>query len=153
MGHVYAARAVLPQMLARGEGYLLQTASAAGLVTQLDSAPYAVTKHAAIAFAEWLSITHGEQGVRVSVLCPQGVRTPMLRAGRDERGSPLDAGSLSAEQVADEVVRGIDAEQFLILPHPEVLEYFRRKANDYDRWIRGMRRLRGEVMSRYGPKG
>jgi NAD(P)-dependent dehydrogenase (short-subunit alcohol dehydrogenase family) len=152
MAHVYAARAVLPQMLARGEGYLLQTASAAGLVTQLDSAPYAVTKHAAIAFAEWLSITHGSQGIRVSALCPQGVRTPMLRSGRDERGSPLDAGSLSPEQVADEVVRGIDAEQFLILPHPEVLEYFRRKASDYDRWIRGMRRLRAEVMEKFGPK-
>jgi NAD(P)-dependent dehydrogenase (short-subunit alcohol dehydrogenase family) len=151
MAHVYAARAVLPQMLARGEGYLLQTVSAAGLITQLDSPAYAVTKHAALGFAEWLSITHGNQGIRVSALCPQGVRTAMLKTGRDERGSPLDAGSLSAEQVAEDVVRGIDAEQFLILPHPEVLEYFRRKSSDYDRWIRGMRRLRAEVMKDFGP--
>ena len=153
MAHVYAANAVLPQMLARGEGYLLQTVSAAGLITQLDSAPYAVTKHAALGFAEWLSITHGSRGIRVSALCPQGVRTAMLKTGRDARGSPLDAGSLSPEQVAEDVVRGIDAEQFLILPHPDVLEYYRRKGSDYDRWIRGMRRLRAEVMQNYGPLG
>lgn len=150
MAHVYGSRAVLPHMLARGDGYLLHTASAAGLVTQVDAAPYAVTKHAAVAFAEWLSIAYGEQGIRVSVLCPQGVRTPMLRFERDERGSWLDKGSVSAEQVAEAVVRGLEAERFLILPHPEVVEFFRRKSADYDRWIRGMRRFRADIMKGYG---
>jgi NAD(P)-dependent dehydrogenase (short-subunit alcohol dehydrogenase family) len=150
MGHVYAARAVLPHMLARGEGYLLQTVSAAGLITQVDAAPYAVTKHASLAFAEWLSIAYGGQGIRVSALCPQGVRTPMLKFERDERGSWLDQGSVSAEEVAEVVVRGMEAERFLILPHPEVIEYFRRKSSDYDRWIRGMRRYRADIMKNYG---
>jgi NAD(P)-dependent dehydrogenase (short-subunit alcohol dehydrogenase family) len=143
--HIYAARHVLPPMLARGEGYLLQTASAAGLLTQIGSAPYAVTKHAAVAFAEWLSIQYGEQGIKVSCLCPQGVRTRML-LGEDGAGENfLVAGSVSPEEVAEAVVRGIEAEQFLILPHPEVLEYFRRKGSDYDRWIRGMRRLNAKT--------
>jgi NAD(P)-dependent dehydrogenase (short-subunit alcohol dehydrogenase family) len=148
MAHVYAARAVLPQMLARGEGYLLNTASAAGLVTHVGSAPYAVTKHAAVAFAEWLAIAHGARGIRVSVLCPQGVRTPMLQADAGGTESFLLAGSLAPEEVADCVVAGIEAESFLILPHPEVLEFVRRKATDYDRWIRGMRRFRDEVIGR-----
>jgi NAD(P)-dependent dehydrogenase (short-subunit alcohol dehydrogenase family) len=152
--HVYAARAVLPAMLARGEGYLLQTVSAAGLLTQIGSAPYAVTKHAALAFAEWLSMTYGDAGIRVSCLCPQGVRTDMLRAGIQAKaafrldGGPehfLAAGALDPEQVAEVVVQGIEKEQFLILPHPEVAEYFRRKASDYDRWLRGMRRLHSTV--------
>jgi NAD(P)-dependent dehydrogenase (short-subunit alcohol dehydrogenase family) len=141
MAHVYAARAVLPGMLARGEGYLLQTASAAGLSSQLGSAPYAVTKHAAVAFAEWLSITHGRAGIKVSCLCPQGVQTDMLRATPGAIGDMLRATALSPEQVADAVVAGLSAERFLILPHPEVAEFFQHKANDYDRWIRGMRRL------------
>jgi NAD(P)-dependent dehydrogenase (short-subunit alcohol dehydrogenase family) len=144
--HVYAARAVLPGMLARGQGYLLQTASAAGLLTQIGSAPYAVTKHAAVALAEWLAVTHGDAGIKVSCLCPQGVRTKMLM-GDDlsSTDSFLFEGSVSPEDVAEAVVKGIDEEQFLILPHPEVAEYFWRKANDYDRWLRGMRRLQTKV--------
>ncbi len=141
MAHVLAARAVLPPMLARGAGYLLQTVSAAGLLTHIASATYAVTKHASLAFAEWLSVTYGDRGIRVSALCPQGVRTNMLaRAG--ERASFLLDGALEPEQVADAAVAGLGDERFLILPHPKVAEYFRRKADDYDRWLRGMRRLR-----------
>jgi NAD(P)-dependent dehydrogenase (short-subunit alcohol dehydrogenase family) len=148
MAHVYAARAVLPQMLARRQGYLLHTASAAGLLSQVNAAPYSVTKHAAVAFAEWLSIAHGDQGLRVSCLCPQGVDTPMLRgAGGDAgRRSFLAEGALTAERVADCVVEGLRREEFLILPHAEVLGFFQRKANDYERWLRGMRRLREKVM-------
>jgi NAD(P)-dependent dehydrogenase (short-subunit alcohol dehydrogenase family) len=144
--HIYAARAVLPGMLARGEGYLLQTASAAGLLTQIGSAPYAVTKHAAVALAEWLAVTHGDRGINVSCLCPQGVRTRMLMG--DEMSSTdsfLFEGSVSPEDVADAVVKGLDEERFLILPHPEVAEYFRRKADDYDRWLKGMRRLQARI--------
>jgi len=139
MAHVLAARAVLPSMLDRGGGYLLQTVSAAGLLTHIHSATYAVTKHASLAFAEWLSIRYGDLGIRVSALCPQGVRTNMLnRAG--ERAAFLLDGAIEPERVADEVVAGLADERFLILPHPEVAEYFRRKAGDYDRWLRGMRR-------------
>ena len=139
MAHVLAARAVLPSMLARASGYLLQTVSAAGLLTHIHSATYAVTKHASLAFAEWLSIRYGDRGIRVSALCPQGVRTNMLnRAG--ERAAFLLDGAIEPERVADEVVAGLADERFLILPHPEVAEYFRRKAGDYDRWLRGMRR-------------
>jgi NAD(P)-dependent dehydrogenase (short-subunit alcohol dehydrogenase family) len=141
MAHVYAARAVLPEMLKRGSGYLLQTVSAAGLLTQLGSAPYAVTKHAALGFAEWLSVTHGDQGIRVSVLCPQGVRTEMLLQAQFGGAAFLLETALEPEQVADAVVKGLAEERFLILPHPEVAEYFRRKAADYERWLRGMRRL------------
>jgi NAD(P)-dependent dehydrogenase (short-subunit alcohol dehydrogenase family) len=143
MGHIYAARAVLPQMLERGDGYLLQTASAAGLLTQVGSAPYSVTKHAAVAFAEWLAITYGDQGIKVSCLCPQGVRTNMLEQARG--GAFLRDGALDPDRVAGIVVAGLRTECFLILPHPEVLEYFRRKSDDYDRWIRGMRRLNEHV--------
>lgn len=150
MAHVYAARAVLPGMLARGAGYLVQTASAAGLLSQIGSAPYSVTKHAAVAFAEWLSITYGDQGIRVSCLCPQGVRTNMLLGSHGDRQSFLSAGSVSVEEVAEAVVRGIEAETFLILPHPEVLEYFRRKGADYERWLRGMRRLQAKVQAEFG---
>ena len=141
MAHVFAARAVLPSMIARGEGYLLNTASAAGLLSQIGSAPYAVTKHAAVAFAEWLSITHGDQGLKVSCLCPQGVRTPMLGDG----GALLGPGAIEPEAVADAVVEGLRTEEFLILPHPEVREYFRRKGDDYERWLKGMRRLQSRV--------
>jgi NAD(P)-dependent dehydrogenase (short-subunit alcohol dehydrogenase family) len=146
MAHVYAARAVLPGMLARGEGYLLQTASAAGLLTQIGSAPYSVTKHAAVAFAEWLAITYGDAGIKVSCLCPQGVRTSMLENA--EGGAFLQEGALEPEEVAEVVVEGLAEERFLILPHPEVAEYFRRKANDYDRWLRGMRRLQARVFGK-----
>jgi NAD(P)-dependent dehydrogenase (short-subunit alcohol dehydrogenase family) len=144
MAHVYAARAVVPHMLERGSGYLLQTVSAAGLLTHPQSATYAVTKHASLAFAEWLSMTYGDRGITVSALCPQGVRTDMLHRAEAEatRRSFLLDTALEPEQVADDVVKGIEAERFLILPHPEVAEYVRRKANDPDRWLRGMRRLR-----------
>src|SRR6516225_4082619 len=147
--HIYAARAVLPGMIARGSGYLLQTASAAGLLTQIGSAPYSVTKHAALAFAEWLSITYGDDGLVVSVLAPQAVRTAMT-AGVENGGVAGVDGMLEPDAVADAVVAGLASEAFLILPHPEVLEYFRRKASDYDRWIRGMRRLQrqfGDLMT------
>jgi NAD(P)-dependent dehydrogenase (short-subunit alcohol dehydrogenase family) len=144
MAHIFAARAVLPSMLARKQGYLLQTVSAAGLLTSIGSAPYAVTKHAALAFAEWLAITYGDSGIKVSALCPQGVKTRMLENARSGESFLLD-GALTPEQVAEEVVKGIESERFLILPHPEVLEYFQRKANDYDRWLRGMRRLQASV--------
>ena len=145
MAHVYAARAVLPSMLERGEGYLLSTASAAGLLSQIGSAPYAVTKHAAVALAEWLSISHGEQGIKVSVLCPQAVRTAMT-AGSENGGVAGVDGMIEPDQVADCVVAALDEERFLILPHPEVAEYMRRKAGDYDRWLRGMRRLHKQFM-------
>jgi NAD(P)-dependent dehydrogenase (short-subunit alcohol dehydrogenase family) len=145
LAHLYAARAVLPGMLARGSGYLLQTVSAAGLLSQIGSAPYAVTKHAALALAEWLAITHGDQGIRVSVLCPQGVRTNMLLRPRPGGESFLLATSITAEQVAEAAVQGLADERFLILPHPEVAEFFRRKAADYDRWLRGMRRLQASI--------
>jgi NAD(P)-dependent dehydrogenase (short-subunit alcohol dehydrogenase family) len=141
MAHIYAARHVLPGMLARGEGYILATASAAGLLAQIGSAPYSVTKHAAVAFAEWLSITHGDAGVRVSCLCPQGVNTDLLRRSAGGPGEFLRANALEPSDVADAVVKALDEERFLVLPHPEVAEYFSRKATDYDRWLRGMRRL------------
>jgi short-subunit dehydrogenase len=147
MAHVYAARAILPGMLSRGQGYLLQTASAAGLLTQVGAAPYSVTKHAAVAFAEWLAITYGDRGIRVSCLCPQGVNTDMLRNTPQKTGDLLREHALEPEAVADAVVKGLAQENFLILPHPEVAEYFRRKASDYDRWLRGMRRLQSKLES------
>ncbi|GAA0910859.1 SDR family oxidoreductase [Virgisporangium aurantiacum] len=146
LAHIHAARAVVPAMLARGSGYLLQTCSAAGLLTAMSDAPYAVTKHAAVAFAEWLSITYGGQGIGVSALCPQGVDTDMLRAGlaAGHRGATVTAASgrvLAAEEVADAVVEGLAAERFLILPHPEVATYELRRAQDRDRWLGAMRKL------------
>jgi NAD(P)-dependent dehydrogenase (short-subunit alcohol dehydrogenase family) len=145
MSHVYAARAVLPSMLAAGGGYLLQTASAAGLLTQIGSAPYAVTKHAAVAFAEWLSVTYGDRGIGVSCLCPQGVRTQMLERSPEAVRALLGAEALEADAVADSVIEGLADERFLILPNPQVAEFVRRKADDYDRWLRGMRRLRQRI--------
>ena len=151
--HVHAAKALLPGWLDRGEGYFLATASAAGLLTQIGSAPYAVTKHAAVAFAEWLSVTYGDRGVRVSCLCPMGVRTAMTTVPDDAHDDArLATGVVAAsgamlepEEVADVVVEGLRAERFLILPHPEVLTFFQRKADDYDRWLAGMRRLQARV--------
>jgi NAD(P)-dependent dehydrogenase (short-subunit alcohol dehydrogenase family) len=140
MAHVYAARAALPDMIERGQGYLLNTASAAGLLTQIGSAPYAVTKHAAVALAEWLAVTHGDQGIGVSVLCPQAVRTNMT-AGSEGGGVAGVDGMIEPDDVADAVMEGLADERFLILPHPEVLGYMRRKTDDYDRWLAGMRRL------------
>jgi NAD(P)-dependent dehydrogenase (short-subunit alcohol dehydrogenase family) len=135
MAHVYAARILVPRMIERGGGYLLQTASAAGLLTQLGSAPYSVTKHAALALAEWLAITYAEQGLKVSVLAPQAVRTAMTAGVVDGGVAGVD-GMLEPD--------ALDAESFLILPHPQVLEYFQRKASDYERWLRGMRRLQSQ---------
>lgn len=146
MAHIYAARAVLPQMLARKEGYLVQTVSAAGLLAQIGSAPYSVTKHAAMSFAEWLAITYGDQGIRVSALCPQGVRTNMLFKAEFGGGAFLLEGALEPEQVAADVIRAVTEERFLILPHPEVAKYFQNKANDYERWLRGMRKLQAKAM-------
>jgi NAD(P)-dependent dehydrogenase (short-subunit alcohol dehydrogenase family) len=146
LAHVFAARELVPKMIARGGGYLLHTASAAGLLSQIGSAPYAVTKHAAVSFAEWLAITHGAQGIKVSVLCPQAVRTAMT-AGSERGGVAGVDGMLEAEAVAEAVVQGLDAEHFLILPHPEVAEYVRRKGTDRDRWIAGMQRLQEKVQA------
>jgi short-subunit dehydrogenase len=139
-------------MIARGRGYLLNTASAAGLLTQLDSGPYAVSKHAAVALAEWLAIQYGDQGIGVSVLCPQAVRTNILGKPSDRR-SPQKSnlnqaaqdGVLAPETVADDCINAIIAEQFLVLPHKEVAKYFANKANDYERWLRGMRRFRDRL--------
>ena len=139
MAHVWAARHLVPLMAARGGGYLLNTASAAGLLSQIGSAPYAVTKHAAVGLAEWLAITHGDQGIKVSVLCPQAVRTAMT-AGNEDGVASVD-GMMEPEELAEVVVKSIEAEEFLILPHPQVLDYMRAKTNDYGRWIGGMRKL------------
>jgi len=157
-GHVRLARAVLPSMLERGEGRLVFTASAAGLLTQLGSAPYAVTKHALVALAEWLSITYGDQGIGVSCLCPQAVSTNLGETSRRQvpgaTGLSPDAspsrqaavdGVLDPETVAASVLEGIASERFLILPHPEVADYERRRAGDRDRWLRGMRRLQARL--------
>ncbi len=144
MAHVWASRALLPQMLERGEGYLINTASAAGLLTQVSSLIYSVTKHAAVALAEWMAIEYRDAGVRVSCICPQGVRTPMLELAMEE---PAAAAALSAggviepEDVADAVVVGIADERFLILPHEEVRRHMALKGADPERWLKGMRRL------------
>jgi NAD(P)-dependent dehydrogenase (short-subunit alcohol dehydrogenase family) len=159
LAHVYAARAVLPGMLDRGEGYLLHTCSAAGLLTAVGDAPYTVTKHAALGFAEWLAVTYRDRGVRVSALCPQGVRTPMLTDGlaAGHAGALVTAASgavLEPDDVAEAVVDGLAAERFLILPHPEVAAYARRKAEDPDGWLAAMRGLvRREGQARIGQPG
>lgn len=145
MAHIWAARAVIPEMVARGEGYFLITASAAGLLNIVESAPYGVTKHAAVAVAEWLRIAYGRQGVRVSCLCPQSVATAMTAGGTGSAG--LD-GVLTAEQVSDVVVQTMREEKFLALPHPEVAKYFQNKGTDYDRWIGGMQKLYAHHMGK-----
>ncbi|GIU92651.1 MAG: dehydrogenase [Acidimicrobiia bacterium] len=145
MSHVWAARRLVPEWLARGEGYLLHTASAAGLLTNLFALQYSVTKHAVVALAEWLAVTYGDRGLKVSCLCPQGVNTRLLDA--DEKIRRLLAPvALEPEEVADRVVEGIENEEFLILPHPEVEGYFQNKANDYQRWLDGMRRLQRRLL-------
>ena len=146
MAHVYAARAVVPHMIERGSGYLLNTASAAGLLTSPGDAPYAVSKHAAVALAEWLAITYGDRGIGVSVLCPMGVATPMLMdplaAGDPGAQAIANSGDIvSVEHVVDHVVAGLRDERFLILPHPEVGTFWAQKAAEPDRWLAGMRRL------------
>lgn len=144
MAHVSAARAVLPGMIRRGGGYLLHTVSAAGLLNQIGDAAYSTTKHAALGFAESVAITHGDQGIGISVLCPQAVTTRMFRG--EEFAAAAQAakadGVLTPEEVAEAAVRGLETESFLILPHPQVLSYMQRKTADYDRWLRGMRRFR-----------
>ncbi len=139
MAHVWAARHLIPKMVERGGGYLLNTASAAGLLSQIGSAPYAVTKHAAVGLAEWLALTHGDDGIKVSVLCPQAVRTAMT-AGNEDGVASID-GMMEPPEVAEACVRAIEEETFLVLPHPEVIDYMRSKTGDYDRWIGGMRKL------------
>ena len=141
MAHVYAVRAVAPRMAARGEGYLVHTASAAGLLSHIQSATYSVTKHAAVAFAEWVSIKYRDQGVRVSVLAPQAVRTPMTARPDGAEVAAVD-GMIEPEQLAECVVQTMAREEFLILPHPEVRDYLQRKATDVDRWLEGMNRWR-----------
>lgn len=140
MAHVHAAHAVLPSMLARGEGYLLNTCSAAGLLSQIGSAPYSVTKHAAVGFAEWISITYGDRGIKVSALCPQAVRTNMT-AGMADGGVAGVDGMIEPEELAEVTIAGLREEKFLILPHESVRTYYERKGKDIDRWIAGMRRL------------
>jgi len=152
MSHIYAARAVLPSMIARGEGYLLNTASAAGLLSQIGSVAYSVTKHAAVALAEWISITHGEQGIGVSVLCPQAVATNIganspsraRLAGTASEVAGSD-GVLTTEQLSDVVIEALAEERFWVLPHPEVETYVKRKADDVDRWLTGMRRFQSRL--------
>ncbi|WP_158963591.1 SDR family oxidoreductase [Chachezhania sediminis] len=139
MAHVWAARHLVPLMKARGGGYLLNTASAAGLLNQVGSAPYGVTKHAAVGLAEWLALTHGDDGIKVSVLCPQAVRTDMTRGNED--GVASINGMLEPDAVADACVETIRAETFLVLPHKEVETYMKNKTDNYDRWIGGMRKL------------
>lgn len=145
MAHIHAAKALVPLMVQRGSGYFLNTASAAGLLAQIGSAPYSVTKHAAVAFAEWLSITHGDDGIGVSVLCPQAVRTAMT-AGVHNGGVAGVDGMIEPADVAQTVIEALAEERFWVLPHPEVAEYVQRKAADIDRWLAGMRRLQ----ARYG---
>jgi NAD(P)-dependent dehydrogenase (short-subunit alcohol dehydrogenase family) len=144
MAHVWAARALLPEMLERGDGYLLSTASAAGLLTQVGALVYSATKHAAVSVAEWLAITYGDAGIKVSCLCPLGVRTPMLEGALDNTvgaAALLADELLEPDEVAETVLAAIRDERFLILPHPQVAQYMGRRGADDDRWIAGMRRL------------
>ncbi len=156
MAHVRAAQILIPGWVERGSGYFVSTASAAGLLTQIGSAPYAVTKHAAVGFAEWLNITYGDKGIRVSCVCPMGVDTDLLRAGNEDFTEAaaneeairavVSAGEvLTPEQVARDVLSGVADERFLILPHAQVLEMYRHKSADYDRWLAGMRRYQAAL--------
>lgn len=153
LSHVYGARAVLPGMLERRDGYFLATVSAAGLLTNIGAAAYSVTKHGALALAEWLSVTYGDQGLKVSALCPQFVETRMIDdfSSLDMDDSFIRSVAITADDVADRVVEGLAAERFLILPHPEVQDYVRNKANDHDRWIGGMRKLQRAWMPKGAP--
>lgn len=146
MSHVHAARHLIPGWVARGEGYFLATASAAGLLTNLKAAQYSVTKHAAVAFAEWLAVTYGDAGVKVSALCPQFVNTPLLEGSEAFRALGANH-TLEPSDVADAVVSGLKEEEFLILPHPEVRQYFQNKANDYERWLGGMRKIQRNLFA------
>jgi len=141
MAHVYAARHLVPRMVTRGGGYFMNTSSAAGLLNQIGGAAYGVTKHAAVGFGEWLAITYGHEGIKVSMLCPQAVRTPMTETDTSATAAAAGDGMMEPEVLADFVIEGLREEKFLILPHPEVVEYMRRKTADYDRWVSGMNRL------------
>ena len=145
MSHVFAAKKLIPEMLKRGSGYFVNTSSAAGLLSHIDSVTYSTTKHAAIGFAEWIAITYGKQGIGVSILCPQAVETAMTK-GRENEVSALD-GMMRPEQVALDVIKAIKEETFLISPHEQVLGYFQNKANNYSRWIGGMQKLRQKLKS------
>ncbi|MGH2968088.1 MAG: SDR family oxidoreductase [Solirubrobacteraceae bacterium] len=145
MSHIWAARTLLPKMLERNEGYLLSTASAAGLLSQLGAIGYATTKHAAVAVAEWIDITYRDQGIRVSCLCPQFVNTPMVTEGLDVDKLKQIAQIIEPEQVADDVVDAMREERFLILPHPEVGRYMRNRGTDHERWLAGMRQLQAQL--------
>src|SRR4051812_2131358 len=145
LGHVRAARLLLPEWLERGRGHFLATVSAAGLLTMPGAAPYSVTKHAALAFAEWLSITYGDRGVRVQALCPQGVRTPMLAASGEVGWVVLEPTAIEPEQVADVTVDALESGPFLVLPHPEVAQYYAGRAADPDAWLAGMRRIQARL--------
>lgn len=148
MAHVYAARAVLPSMIERGGGYLLQTGSAGGLLTTLGAAPYTASKHAAVGFAEWLSITYASRGIKVSCFCPLGVISGMLNEETEGVGSWIMETAFTPEEAAEYVVQGLDREEFLILSHPQVGEYFRNKANNHERWLRHMRGVQAEYVEK-----
>jgi NAD(P)-dependent dehydrogenase (short-subunit alcohol dehydrogenase family) len=146
LSHLYLSRAVFPSMVERGEGYFLITASAAGLLTHPTAAPYVVSKHAAVAFAEWLSIAYHERGIKISCLCPQGVKTDLIASKDGEPENFLMAEAITAENCADAVVKGLASEKFLILPHPEVAQYIVNKAENYDRWLHSLRKIRRAVL-------
>ena len=145
LSHAWAAKNLIPKMLERGEGYLLSTASAAGLLTQLGALGYSATKHAAVAVAEWIDITYRDHGVKAACLCPQYVNTPMVNQGMDVEKLRQIANILEPEQVADAVVQALEQERFLILPHPEVGNYMRNRGTDHDRWLNGMRKLQAQL--------
>lgn len=149
MAHVYASRALLPEMIERGGGYLVNVASAAGLLSQVSDAAYTATKHAAVAFAESLAITHGDQGIKVSVVCPQYVNTNILGISEERRAQAMK-GVITPEACADVIIDGIEQERFLILPHPEVHQYMQHRAEDRERWLSGMRRYRATLLDEEG---
>jgi NAD(P)-dependent dehydrogenase (short-subunit alcohol dehydrogenase family) len=148
LSHLYLSRACFPSMIERGAGYFLITASAAGLLTHPTAAPYVVSKHAAVAFAEWLSIAYDERGIKISCLCPQGVKTDLIASAEGEPENFLMAEAISAEACAEAVIKGLETEKFLILPHEEVAQYIVNKAENYDRWLHSLRKIRNAVLSR-----